>query len=104
MSKRKPEKQRAMNDTQYEQYMKSHAYAHPLEEEQAKVKRELADLSKRNRRDRAQMNSQLSAWRANGDVSEWEDDQEDDAAVERRKIRGNARTHKDRLKSMRERK
>ena len=92
-----------MSDTQYEQYLKSHAYDHPLEEEEAKTRRELADLSKHSRKDRAQTKAGLHALRTSDDVLEWDDDPEDDSAVGRRKLRGNARTHKNRLKSMHKR-
>jgi len=96
-------KRRAFTDHQGEQYEKAHHCTHPLEEE-AKTRRELTDLGKRNQKHRASTRTDLRSLRASDLPVEREIgfvDAEGETA--RRNLRSNARTHKERLKALCER-
>mgnify|MGYP005849565161 CR=1 FL=1 len=85
---------------QYDIYRKTHDYDHPLEEEQAKIRREKAGYARRRRKSGERLKRRLGAIARPDDVEDWDEDptqvEEERAARELR----NAHAHKRRLKGL----
>lgn len=90
-----------MSQRRFERYRKTHPVDHPLDAEEAKVRRELADLAKLRGKERARTRRQTHALGIHGLESDAEIDVGDvQGQLFERSLRSSARVHKHRLKEM----
>lgn len=97
-------KKHHLGKEEYENYLKRHRYEHPVEEEESKVAKELSEFQA----ERSSIKREFKHLVRDLDISSLDDFSDFDAAFEAleemeiktRKIKGNAKTHKKRLKGI----
>jgi hypothetical protein len=90
-----------MTEHEYEVYKKTHGYAHPLEVERGKIRREKTDSARYRRRSEEKMKRRLRELVRSGDLDAWDEEElfDEDEARAAREL-GNARAHVHRLKEL----
>jgi hypothetical protein len=95
-------KKKHMNKHQYKRYKKTHRYAHPIDVENGKIKRETLNYTKYRKKSDDKMKRILQdVAKGNAyDVLDDEDDFFDEYDFKATKEIGNARQHKTRIKGL----
>ena len=93
-----------LTDHEYERYRKTHGYHHPTDEEEAKIRRELAQRAKLHDKSRSARSQNLTGPIPLDHLDDLAAELADpERTVRQRKLLGNARAHKKRLRSLKNR-